>query len=383
MTDGEVFIKRHARTKKKKRTITTSSPGTRTRLFCSVRRRDARRASPRPTRSRRAFLHTVRRAPPPPHRRRRTRLIQPCSFTGSSASASAIVEPSRVSLLPPRTRRPRRFSLFSRGRTASTKPRRARRPRVGAVETPAETSDEDSDTTSYPAATHICVPPRPPAPPPHPVRQLRADRVARAARHDAAGASSAKCSSRTRGPSRRRARATSSPPRPRAGRTPSTPRRPGLRGGVGVSNEGERGRPCGSDRLGRRLKAFAARSRETKTSRDPCRGPRRVAYLSAGKPVRLHVRHHPRTPSVVPRSQHVLRSYCWQNVKPRFFEGGLRAPENRGTPRATRVGALDLAATPAETRGRVATSDRCNRPVCVLPYAVILSRSRSNDTGRN
>ena len=94
-----------------------------------------------------------------------------------------------------------------------------------------------------------------------------------------------------------------------------------------------------------------------------------------------------RTPSVVPRSQHVLRSYCWQNVKPRFFEGGLPCARKSGYPACdTHVGALDLAATPArDTARRVATSDRARivpRSV-MLPCAVILSRSRSNDTGRN
>ena len=94
-----------------------------------------------------------------------------------------------------------------------------------------------------------------------------------------------------------------------------------------------------------------------------------------------------RTPSVVPRSQHVLRSYCWQNVKPRFFEGGLPCARKSGYPACdTHVGALDLAATPArDTARRVATSDRARivpRSV-MLPCAVILSRSRSDDTGRN
>ena len=94
-----------------------------------------------------------------------------------------------------------------------------------------------------------------------------------------------------------------------------------------------------------------------------------------------------RTPSVVPRSQHVLRSYCWQNVKPRFFEGGLPCARKSGYPACdTHVGALDLAATPArDTARRVATSDRARivpRSV-MLPCAVILSRSHSNDKGRN
>ena len=85
-----------------------------------------------------------------------------------------------------------------------------------------------------------------------------------------------------------------------------------------------------------------------------------------------------RTPSVVPRSQHVLRSYCWQNVKPRFFEGGLPCARKSGYPACdTHVGALDLAATPArDTARRVATSDRARivpRSV-MLPRAVILSR---------
>ena len=148
----------------------------------------------------------------------------------------------------------------------------------------------------------------------------------------------------------------------------------------------------GSDRLGRRLKTFAARSRETKTSRDRLAADReeRVSRTS------LHPGENPfacmcattlRTPSVVPRSQHVLRSYCWQNVKPRFFEGGLPCARKSGYPACdTHVGALNLAATPArDTARRVATSDRARivpRSV-MLPCAVILSRSRSNDTGRN
>ena len=86
-----------------------------------------------------------------------------------------------------------------------------------------------------------------------------------------------------------------------------------------------------------------------------------------------------RTPSVVPRSQHVLRSYCWQNVKPRFFEGGLPCDRKSGYPACdTHVGALDLAATPERNTARsAATSDRARiaRRSVMLPRAVMRSRS--------
>ena len=86
-----------------------------------------------------------------------------------------------------------------------------------------------------------------------------------------------------------------------------------------------------------------------------------------------------RTPSVVPRSQHVLRSYCWQNVKPRFFEGGLPCDRKSGYPACdTHVGALDLAATPERNTARsAAASDRARiaRRSVMLPRAVMRSRS--------
>ena len=66
-------------------------------LLFSAARRAARLAAPDPL-SARLLSHTLyaTRATAPTPTATYTRLIQPCSFANSSASASAIVEPSRV-----------------------------------------------------------------------------------------------------------------------------------------------------------------------------------------------------------------------------------------------------------------------------------------------
>jgi len=153
-----------------------------------------------------------------------------------------------------------------------------------------------------------------------------------------------------------------------------------------VAGEGERAKTR-RRRAGRRrrlflktfVRIFARGRRKPRAIASPRTAKRRVSRTS------LHLGENPfacmcattlRTPSVVPRSQHVLRSYCWQNVKPRFFEGGLPCARKSGYPACdTHVGALDLAATPArDTAISAATSNRAR----VVPQSVMLPRAVSS-----
>ena len=84
-----------------------------------------------------------------------------------------------------------------------------------------------------------------------------------------------------------------------------------------------------------------------------------------------------RTESVVPRSQHVLRSYFWQNVSPKFFAGGLPWMAKSGYPACeTQVGVpggFAVAPEHDDSNTHAATSTRSvsRTPQFILPKAVI------------
>lgn len=168
-------------------------------LLFSAARRAARLAAPDPL-SARLLSHTLyaTRATAPTPTATYTRLIQPCSFANSSASASAIVEPSRVLFFFRRELDVlARFSAVFEEEDRVDEAAPSASPAASAPSKHhAETSDEDSDTTSYPAATHICVP-RSSARPSSPIQSESFAQIVSLARHGTTrpSASSAKCSS--------------------------------------------------------------------------------------------------------------------------------------------------------------------------------------------